>query len=222
MPVLNGLFAIFCILSTDYCLQSTDDRSVLPQDTSTHQDHVIAHVLGATPLGYFIFDEALYILLDIGFVWTILLDGEMGLLPHPVAASELEIDEAIRQQIKSDIDFLLNDQSAGTTFLTKTSSAQPIADVALFSSTERRRLIVKGETATLVVETNLATREIKVMTVEENDSGATGPEEELHEELGDLAAGEHDYLHRRLREELGREPTEAELDEWLRQHTEGY
>jgi hypothetical protein len=25
-----------------------------------------------------------------------------------------------------------------------------------------------------------------------------------------------------LRQDLGREPTEEELDEWLRQHTEGY
>jgi len=195
---------------------------VLPQDTSTHQDHIIAHVLGATPLGYFIFDEALYILLDIGFVWTILLDGEMGLLPHPVAVSELEIDAASSQQIKSDIDLLLNDRDASTTFITQTSNTQPITDVALFSSAERRRFIVKGETGSLVVETCLATREIKVMTLEENDTGGSEPEEELHEELGDLAASEHDYLHQRLREELGREPTEAELDEWLRQHTEGY
>ena len=44
-------------------------------------------------------------------------------------------------------------------------------------------------------------------------------------ESGDLAEAfesEHQYLHRRLRDELGREPTEEELDEWLRQHTEGY
>ena len=40
--------------------------------------------------------------------------------------------------------------------------------------------------------------------------------------LEDVAQTEHDYLHQRLREELGREPTEEELDEWLRQHTEGY
>jgi hypothetical protein len=40
--------------------------------------------------------------------------------------------------------------------------------------------------------------------------------------LEDVARTEHDYLHQRLREELGREPTEDELDEWLRQHTEGY
>ena len=40
--------------------------------------------------------------------------------------------------------------------------------------------------------------------------------------LEDVAQTEHDYLHQRLREELGREPTEEELDDWLRQHTEGY
>lgn len=42
------------------------------------------------------------------------------------------------------------------------------------------------------------------------------------DELEDIAQTEHEYLHERLREELGREPTEDELDEWLRQHTEGY
>jgi hypothetical protein len=40
--------------------------------------------------------------------------------------------------------------------------------------------------------------------------------------LEEIAQTEHDYLHQRLREDLGREPTEEELDEWLRQHTEGY
>lgn len=40
--------------------------------------------------------------------------------------------------------------------------------------------------------------------------------------LEDVARTEHEYLHERLRKELGREPTEEELDEWLRQHTEGY
>lgn len=40
--------------------------------------------------------------------------------------------------------------------------------------------------------------------------------------LGDVAETEHEYLHQRLRDELGREPTEEEMNEWLRQHTEGY
>jgi hypothetical protein len=33
---------------------------------------------------------------------------------------------------------------------------------------------------------------------------------------------EREYVRRRLHEELQREPTEEEVDEWLRQHTEGY
>ena len=41
-------------------------------------------------------------------------------------------------------------------------------------------------------------------------------------ELKDVAATEHDYLKERLKQELGREPTEEELDDWLRQRTEGY
>ena len=45
---------------------------------------------------------------------------------------------------------------------------------------------------------------------------------ESNDKLEDVAETEHNYLHQRLREDLGREPTEAELDEWLRQHTEGY
>jgi len=77
------------------------------KDTTTHQDHVIAHVLGATVLGYFIHDEALYVLLDIGFIWMIYVDGEMGLLPHPVAVGELDAGEEKRSEIQSDIELLL-------------------------------------------------------------------------------------------------------------------
>lgn len=40
--------------------------------------------------------------------------------------------------------------------------------------------------------------------------------------LDEAARGEREYLRGRLRDELGREPTDAELNEWLRQHTEGY
>lgn len=40
--------------------------------------------------------------------------------------------------------------------------------------------------------------------------------------LDDAVRDERDYVRRRLRDDLGREPSEAEVDEWLRQHTEGY
>jgi len=54
-----------------------------------------------------------------------------------------------------------------------------------------------------------------------SENGET-KEVEQGSELKELAQTEHEYLHERLRAELGREPTEEELDEWLRQHTEGY
>ncbi len=44
----------------------------------------------------------------------------------------------------------------------------------------------------------------------------------VNHELAEVAEAEHKYLHERLREELAREPTEEELNEWLRQHTEGH
>lgn len=40
--------------------------------------------------------------------------------------------------------------------------------------------------------------------------------------LEDAAEREREYLRQRLREELQREPTEDEINEWLREHTEGY
>jgi hypothetical protein len=48
------------------------------------------------------------------------------------------------------------------------------------------------------------------------------PETEGSGELTDVVRKENEFLQERLREELGREPTPEELDEWLRQHTEGY
>jgi hypothetical protein len=40
--------------------------------------------------------------------------------------------------------------------------------------------------------------------------------------LEETAEREREYLRGRLRDEWGREPTEEELDEWLREHTEGH
>jgi hypothetical protein len=134
-----------------------------PKDTTTHQDHVIAHVLGATFLGYFVFEEALYVLLDIGFIWTIFLDGEMGLLPHPVAVNELEIDAAAKEQIKSDIDVLLSD-GATESLLRIQLPPLPcqIKDVSFFAGEARRRLLIAGEEANLTIETSLETAEVQV------------------------------------------------------------
>ncbi len=46
--------------------------------------------------------------------------------------------------------------------------------------------------------------------------------EDGNNSLDDAARAEHEYLRQRLRDELRREPTEEEMNEWLRRHTEGY
>jgi hypothetical protein len=56
----------------------------------------------------------------------------------------------------------------------------------------------------------------------ESLSGEAEEPDDTDAPLDDAARSEREYVRRRLREELKREPTEDELDEWLRQHTEGY
>jgi hypothetical protein len=134
-----------------------------PTNTSTHQDHVIAHVIGATVIGYFVLDEAFHILLDIGFIWTIYVDGSMALLPHPVALGELETTEAAREEIKADVDLFLNEHvSADLKRLTAAPVQCLIHEVSFFSDDDRRRLILEGEEASLAIETSMGTAEIRI------------------------------------------------------------
>jgi hypothetical protein len=135
-----------------------------PNETTTHQDHVIAHVVGTTVLGYFVFDEVLYILLDIGFLWAIFLDGQMTLLPHPVAVSELEIDEQLREAIETDIAILLSDNPTPHRLLRMKPSPVfcQLKDVSFFKRGDQRRLTLTGEESNLAIVSSLDTAEIKI------------------------------------------------------------
>jgi hypothetical protein len=137
------------------------------KDTTTHQDHVIAHVLGATVLGYFIHDEALYALLDIGFIWMIYVDGEMGLLPHPVAIGELDADEVKRSEIQADIELLLRDglRAEGLRHVTHAAVDCLIEAVTFHTRGDERRLLIAGEENSLAIVTSLSSGEIKVNKV---------------------------------------------------------
>src|SRR2546425_5049317 len=87
-----------------------DSSEWSPLETTTHQEHVIKHVIGATVLGWFVAGEAAHLLLDMGFLWTIYLDGEMNLLPQGVALAELDGDEitsADRTELAFDAQLLL-------------------------------------------------------------------------------------------------------------------
>lgn len=61
-----------------------------------------------------------------------------------------------------------------------------------------------------------------VSKLSDTASEETSEPDDADTPLDDAAQSEREYVRERLREELKREPTESELDEWLRQHTEGY
>ena len=126
-----------------------------PAETNTHQDHVIAHVIGATPLGHFTWDETTYLLLDIGFIWNIYLDGEMGLVPHAVAINELEADDAKKSELRSYVDQCLQSGNA---------EASPIESVEFFESADGRRLVLTCELNKIVIETSLSHRWTRINT----------------------------------------------------------
>lgn len=54
------------------------------------------------------------------------------------------------------------------------------------------------------------------------EAAGGGAPEGADDSLADAAEHELEDMRARLREELGREPSEEELSEWLRRHTEGY
>ena len=112
-------------------------------ETNTHQDHVIAHVIGASVLRYLVWDETAYLLLDIGFIWNIYLDAEMGLLPEAAALAELEMDESLRRW-------------------ESLSSPSPIESVDVFQSEDGRRLVLNCDEGTITLETSFTTREIHI------------------------------------------------------------
>ncbi len=53
-------------------------------------------------------------------------------------------------------------------------------------------------------------------------NGGKQQKENTNDTLEDLARDEQEFLHERLRRELKREPSEEEINEYVRQHTEGY
>ena len=53
------------------------------------------------------------------------------------------------------------------------------------------------------------------MSIEPDDS-------ESENDLAAVAQEEREFVRQRLAKDLGHEPTEEELNEWLREHTESY
>jgi len=135
-----------------------------PEGTGTHQDHVIAHVLGSTVLGYFEADDALHLALDIGFIWTIFPDAEMGLLPQSFALKELNIGEDERASLHNDLRRLHEEEfdTDARARITPAPTRCLIEEVRLLAQGSRRKLEIQGDMAGLVVEASPTTGEISI------------------------------------------------------------
>lgn len=136
-------------------------------ETSTHQDHVIAHVIGATVLGWVVAGEAAHLLLDIGFLWSVYLDGEMNLLPQGVAIPELEGDElssADKAELSFDADLLLSEGpgAAGLKRFTPAPVECLVNAVDVLASNSGHRIVVRGEVGDVEVETSFATTQVNI------------------------------------------------------------
>ena len=129
--------------------------------TSTYQDHVVAHVVGATVLGHFVLEEALHLLLDINFVWTIFADGEMLLRHERLALSELGLDDRARAALEAEFDALQDDgredgdDARALSLARRAPAGCTIKEVELYESGERRRIVVRGEGPGLSIETDV-------------------------------------------------------------------
>jgi hypothetical protein len=139
----------------------------IESETTKHQDHVIAHVLGASVLGWLVAGEAAHLMLDIGFLWTIYLDGEMNLLPQGVAISELDADEitsADKTELAFDAQLLLSEgrDVRGLKRFTAAPVECLISSVECFAAESNRRIVIVGELENIEVCTSLETSEVSV------------------------------------------------------------
>jgi len=129
-------------------------------ETSTYQDHVIKHVLGATVLGWVVIDDAMHILLDVGLLWTIYVNAEMSLMAQHVAIEDLESDELSHDQVlqlTSDAQRLISEgrEAVGLARFVSAPVECAISSVEVFAADAQRRIVIVGENSEVKIETSL-------------------------------------------------------------------
>jgi hypothetical protein len=92
----------------------------------------------------------------------------------------------------------------------------------LFQLAANDNRYVPGKYETQTVPTTFASGELIGHALLNCSDPSNESPEPQDDSLDETARTEREYVRSRLREELQREPSEDEVDEWLRQHTEGY
>jgi hypothetical protein len=129
-------------------------------ETSTYQDHVIKHVLGATVLGWVVIEDAMHVLLDVGLLWTIYVNAEMSLMAQGVAIQDLESETVSGSevtQLSSDAQRLISEgrEATGLARFVSAPVECTITSVDVFVSDAQRRIVIVGESAEIKIETSL-------------------------------------------------------------------
>ena len=128
-------------------------------ETSTYQHHVIQHVLGATVLGWFIAEDAVHFVLDVGLLWTVYVNAEMNLMALFVAIEDLESEELpkpIIDELMSDAQILIDQgrEASGLKRFTAASVDCLVEEINLFSADSQRRIAIHGEVGTIEIRTS--------------------------------------------------------------------
>ena len=128
-------------------------------DTSTYQHHVIQHVIGATVLGWFIAEDAVHFVLDVGLLWTVYVNAEMNLMALFVAIEDLESEElpkSLIDELMSDAQTLIDQgrEASGLKRFTAASVGCLVEEVNLFGADAQRRIAIQGEVGTIEIRTS--------------------------------------------------------------------
>ena len=129
---------------------------------------MIAPVIGTTVRGYIVLGDAIHLLLDNGFIWKIYSDAEMGLLPHPVAVAELEVNDELLDKIKTDIEVLLRDDldEALVIGLSPLTFRCVISEVLVFTSGDLRKVLLMGEAGSIEIQTSVTSETVRISECE--------------------------------------------------------
>jgi hypothetical protein len=140
-------------------------------ETSTFQDHVIKHVLGATVLGWIVIGDAVHLLLDVGLLWTIYVTAEMDLMAQSVAIQDLAgdaVSDSDILQFESDAQLLKSEgrDATGLVRLTAAPVECVVCGVELFSCDSQRRILIEGEHADIEIITSMENSQVTINAAE--------------------------------------------------------
>lgn len=144
-----------------------------PLETGTYQDHVIAHIVGASVIGYLLLNDAAHFLLDIGFVWKVYADGDMRLALQKLAVADME--DELKAALLEEINLLHGEGRSAEQklkYFSQPSVDCLITEVNLYERGEELCVRIDAEMASIVLMASRATGHINLSVLQAEDDFA--------------------------------------------------